>query len=982
MVEVHHDRTDVVSAARCCVVVLGMHRSGTSAFARLLGFLGCDLPKTLLKASKTNPTGYWESEPINRLNDRILDSAGSSWHDCLEFNPAWLDTLKAEQFRKEAIATIEAEYGESCLFVLKDPRICRITPFWLNVLNDAGIGVKVILPIRNPLDVAASLERRDGNTHPGASLLLWLRNVLEAEHGSRDVARVFASYDELIDQWAAVVEHMQSALGVTWPQDSLHGRGAISAFLSKGHRHHHKAPEAVIENPSIASWIRDAYLILNRWATDGEIRDERRALDRIRQEFNLAAPAFAGIVEAGRVARATVLRQQGELAATEKALAAERQKIRDIERQRRAAVDEVERAVRTLTGEGRRSFLPRRLRLASRIARLKRSNLFDAKWYLQQYPDVAQARTNPFRHFIRYGLSEGRSANPAQALAKGDAVVGHYKRWIEYHDTLTQSDVEEMRQRLAECAQLPLISVVMPVYNTPETFLREAIESVRRQIYEHWELCVADDCSTKQYVHKILHEYAALDQRVRIVSRSVNGHIAACSNSAAEVASGEWIVLLDHDDLLSPRALAEVALASIAHPDAQMIYSDEDKLDQNGQRKEPYFKPDWNYFLFLSQNMLSHLGAYRTSLLREAGGFRTGFEGSQDYDLALRCLEKTDPSQIIHIPKVLYHWRQLPGSTSVSADQKPYAMLAGERALNEHFERTGKSARSELIGHGYRTHWQLPDPSPSVTIIIPNKDNVGLLRTCIDSILSKSSYKKYSIIIVDNASKPTETKKYYDSIRHKGVDIVSYAERFNLSAMCNMGVANATSDYVVLLHNDTEVISAGWIEEMLGIAIQERVGAVGARLWYADDTLQHAGLVLSPAHIAMNAHEFLPKGRKGYFGRAALTHECSAVTAACLMISKKRYEQVGGMNEADLPVAYNDVDLCLRLKGIGYKNVCAAFAELYHKESGTRRIGDVHSEQNIKERSYMLKTWHSELQNDEMFNKNLANDRDDFAIAI
>ena len=300
-------------------------------------------------------------------------------------------------------------------------------------------------------------------------------------------------------------------------------------------------------------------------------------------------------------------------------------------------------------------------------------------------------------------------------------------------------------------------------------------------------------------------------------------------------------------------------------------------------------------------------------------------------------MEKIDRRQIIHVPRILYHWRQMPGSTSLNADEKPYAMDAGERALNEHYERIGIDASAELIGFGYRRHRSLPENPPEVSIIIPTRDRVDLLRTCITSILTKTTYGPYRVIIVDNGSKETQTSEYYASLRGSDrIAIVDYNAPFNFSALCNFGVAATEAEFVLLLNNDTEVINGDWLQEMVSIALDELVGAVGARLWYPDDRLQHAGLVLSPRHIAMNAHKFMPRGYHGYFGRATLTHECSAVSAACMLVSRRKYIDAGGLDQVNLPIAYNDVDFCLRLLGAGYKNVCATFAELYHHESATR----------------------------------------------
>ncbi len=557
-----------------------------------------------------------------------------------------------------------------------------------------------------------------------------------------------------------------------------------------------------------------------------------------------------------------------------------------------------------------------------------------------------------------------------------------YEQWIEEKDFNLKRDGEALRTEIAALAHQPKISVVMPTYNTPVHYLDECIQSVVDQVYENWELCIADDCSPNEETRDALARWEKKDPRIKVVYRKENGHISAATNSAIEIVTGDWIALLDHDDLIPPQALAKIAIYADQNPDAQMIYSDEDKLDLSGKRKEPYFKTDWNYHLFLSQNMFSHLGCYKASLIKKVGGFRLGFEGSQDYDLALRCIDEIDHSQIVHIPEVLYHWRQIPGSTALDSEEKPYAMIAGERSLNEHFKRNDEKHKAELIGFGYRIRRALPTPLPEITIIIPTKDGVDLLKQCITSIQDRSTYSNYNILIIDNNSEEKETFDYFKEIESSKVRILKYQKPFNFSGICNFAVSETKAPYVVLLNNDTEVLSPGWLEEMLTIAIQEKIGAVGARLWYPDERLQHVGLVLSPHHIAMNAHKHGQKGHHGYFGRASLTHECSAVTAACLMVSREKYLEVGGMNADDLAVAYNDVDFCLKLGEAGYKNVCATFADLYHHESATRDLDQAEDTRFQKERAYMLETWKDALKSDPMYNQHLTDEHDNFTLRI
>lgn len=559
-----------------------------------------------------------------------------------------------------------------------------------------------------------------------------------------------------------------------------------------------------------------------------------------------------------------------------------------------------------------------------------------------------------------------------------------YQAWIRQYDTRTDDERANIRATQADFANKPLISVLMPTYNPKSEWLIAAIESVRKQVYPHWELCIADDASTDPAVRLILERYARLDPRIKIVIRQKNGHISAASNSALALATGTWVALLDHDDLLPEHALFWVAHSINAHPKVRMIYSDEDKTDENNRRFDPYFKCDWNPDLFYSHNMFSHLGVYETALMRQVGGFREGFEGAQDYDLALRCIEQVKPTQIFHIPRVLYYWRVHAESTALSADSKPYAMIAGERAINEHFERTGVKGSAKLIGYGYQAIYPLPDNPPLASIIIPTRNGLALLTQCINSILDKTSYPNYEILVVDNGSDDAKTLSYlYSLSTNPKIRVIRDDRPFNYSSLNNAAVAQAKGEIIALLNNDIEVISPAWLSEMVSHALRPGVGAVGAKLWYPNDTLQHGGVTLGVGGVAAHAHRLMPKGHYGYMGRAALTQSFSAVTAACLVIRKSIYQQLGGLNEVELAVGYNDVDFCLRLRVAGYRNVWTPMAELYHHESATRGSDEteVNKARLDTEVAYMKQRWGTLLQNDPAYSPNLTLGGDDFSFA-
>lgn len=559
-----------------------------------------------------------------------------------------------------------------------------------------------------------------------------------------------------------------------------------------------------------------------------------------------------------------------------------------------------------------------------------------------------------------------------------------YEEWVRRYDTRTDEVRSAMRAYATNFTHKPLLSVVMPVYNPKPEWLVEAIESVRGQLYSHWELCIADDASADPRIRPILEDYAAQDNRIKVIFRECNGHICAASNSALSLATGEWVVFLDHDDVLSEVALFWTADAIDKHPEARLIYSDEDKIDERGVRHDPYFKCEWNRDLFYSQNFFCHLGVFRRDVLLEVGGFRIGYEGSQDHDLVLRSIEAINGGRIHHIPRVLYHWRTHAGSTAYDSETKPYAKMAGVRALNDHFARQGVQATATSEVNGYRVRYQLSDPAPKVSIIIPTRDNERLLRRCIESVTEKTQYQDYELIIVDNGSMATTTITYlHDISQREGVRVIRDDYPFNYSALNNRAAKEANGEILCLLNDDIEVITAAWLSEMVSIAIQPGIGAVGARLLYPDGSLQHGGVILGVGGVAGHFHKGRSRDDYGYFGRASLAQGMSAVTGACLMVRKAIYEAVGGLNERDLTIAFNDVDFCLRLREAGYRNVWTPYAELYHHESATRGpdTSPIKQARFEGEAWYMRNRWKGVLENDPAYSPNLTLDYEDVSYA-
>jgi glycosyltransferase involved in cell wall biosynthesis len=539
----------------------------------------------------------------------------------------------------------------------------------------------------------------------------------------------------------------------------------------------------------------------------------------------------------------------------------------------------------------------------------------------------------------RWGQRFIRSVLEPESLTVGD-----YKSWIAHFDKLKPADRTAIAEHIGRMKRTPMISVVMPAYATPPKVLKAAIESVRGQLYPHWELCVADDGSPGEAVWKVLSDYAAQDPRIKVVRREASGHVAAATNSALALASGEFVALMDHDDLLREQSLYEIAALLERHPDADLIYTDEDKIDDKGVRFEPYFKTDWNPELMLGQNMVSHLGVYWRALVEELGGLREGFEGSQDYDLTLRVSEKTTRDRIHHIPWVLYHWRQQGKAASFSETRMAECAASAKRAVEEHLARTGVVGAT-VVNKPDWPGWlhvrrAVPEPKPLVSIIVPTRDRADLLEQCARGVLQETDYGPLELIIVDNGSEEAETHALFKQLRKdKRVRILDAPGPFNFSALNNRAAREARGDVLVLLNNDIGVREPHWLDELVSHAIRPQVGAVGAKLLYPDGSVQHAGVILGvgadPA-VAGHAGHGQPQAATGYFGRLALACNVSAVTAACLALRRSVFEEVGGLDEKDLKIAFNDVDLCLKIRAAGYDIIWTPLAELDHHESASR----------------------------------------------
>lgn len=557
-------------------------------------------------------------------------------------------------------------------------------------------------------------------------------------------------------------------------------------------------------------------------------------------------------------------------------------------------------------------------------------------------------------------------------FGKENVAEGGYEAWFARH----KADKRVLRrQKHASFAQKPLISIVIPLYCTPLPYLKELIESVRRQSYENWQLCLADG-SPDDKAKEFLEKHYGREKRIVYQKLKENGGISANTNAAAELAKGEYLMFCDHDDTLEPDALYEIVKA-INDTDADVVYTDEDKVSMDGQHYfDPNFKPDFNLFRLRENNYICHIFVVRKSLTDETGMLRSEFDGAQDFDFILRCCEKA--KKITHIPKVLYHWRCHMDSTAADPSSKAYAYEAGRKAIREHYQRMGIDAKVDMTERPgwYRSHIKVQG-NPMVSIIIPNKDHTDDLELCLFSMSRKSTYRNnYEVLIVENNSEKEETFEYYKKLpeRYPKVRVLTWEKEFNYSAINNFAAEEAQGEYLLFLNNDVEILTPDWIEEMLQNCQQENVAAVGAKLYYPDDTIQHAGVVLGLGGIAGHIMCRASREDPGYFGRMISVQEISAVTAACMMVKKSEFDSVKGFDET-FQVAFNDIDLCMKFRAAGKKIVFTPYAELYHYESKSRGLEDTPEKQFRfdKEVKRFQEKWAQQLEmGDPYYSPNLS----------
>jgi O-antigen biosynthesis protein len=1039
------------------ILVLGMHRSGTSAIARILGLMGAYIGESddlLPEHPDDNPTGYWERADINAVNDRLLHEIGHSWDRVAGLgvhDPAPDKLLELSGRLRQIIARLD-DAGRPWL--AKDPRLCLLLPQWLPLL-EAPVCIVVV---RDPREIAASMHAGPRGTFTSHYVVaLWekyLRTVLAGLHGRR---ALFVSYADMLADPQAQGERMLNGLG-EMGIDSLHPaqREELAAFLDP--RLRRSSPQAhVLLSPaqkSLYAWLDLQCKAEGPVAVSGF--PQAPAPDAVLAEFEQALDDNAKRSRAEAVGEAnerlrkieTMLDKQAhERTAWLAELAAQRQQVATqqaqltTQREQLAVQGDQLTTQRNQLGAQRQLAAQARIevdRLASNLAstELQRNELERGAAQFGQEKAHLILQTAALAdsvHALRSSLSwkltaplravgglfrRSRSFNTEQRLhhwfysipginaARKRALV----LWLHQHaawltrrtfsyqlyvrsreaeraspgSTTAEPRMDEARAKIivAGMSTPPLISIVMPVYNVKRAWLMAAVESVRQQFYPHWELCIADDASTLAETKRALSALNGSDSRIKVTRLPANSGIAGASNAALQLATGSHIGLLDNDDALSRDALLEVAQAIVAD-DPDVLYSDEDKLDVDGRHVDAHFKSDFNLDYFLSINYLCHFTVLRRALIERIGGFRAGYEGAQDYDLFLRATEHRE--RVRHIPKVLYHWRMTPASTATTSSAKPKSWDAGRRALAESLQRRAIDAVADTgpYPNTYRVRRNIPG-QPLVSILLPFRDKPELLSTCIQSVLEKTDYAHFEVVGIDNCSADPATHALMRDLERRDarVRFVRYDKPFNYSSVNNFGAERARGEHLLLLNNDTEVISAEWLRAMLEHSQRPEVGVVGAKLLYPDERIQHAGVIVGIGGVAGHAHLLMPAQEPGYFSRAQLLQNLSAVTFACAMTRRAVWRQLGGLNERDLSIAFNDIDYCLRAREAGYLVVYTPYASLYHYESKTRGYEDNPEKQArfFREITYMQSRHHTALERgDPYYNPNLRLDTHDFA---
>jgi GT2 family glycosyltransferase len=957
--------------------VLGMHRSGTSAITRGLMALGVALGDRLMGGTKEdNEKGFWEDVDLNALNIELLQHFGLDWHALSPINRKAFEREDLTSFRLRAVELIRKKIELVTVFGIKDPRTARLLPFWKSVFDHLGIEPSYVIASRHPMSVARSLTIRNGFEEE-KSYYLWLDHIVLAVLGSEGCPRVVVSYDRLMERPEEQLCRIATTLNLPHSRRADAVEEYTRDFLDENLRHTQFQCEDLRLNPAVPEVVIDAYTFMEKMASDElsiDSRDVRDRFDYWAKYLREISPALGYMARRDRQIadfNEKLTERDGQIATLNGQIATlngllnqkdEQLTVLTMDRDRFAGdvakvakvVAERDRQIAILTSEVTTLRTSTCWKITAPL-RIVGDHVKQVKRHLRILPGILQ-RNGGVKETARKAIFVYRREGlpGVKQRLRTTSPVGQ-DAWNEYRQTFNREIKPKIIRRVREMDSQPCISIIVATYNTHETMLREMIESVQWQLYPNWELCIADDGSTQPHVQKILKDLAANDRRIRVRFGLENRGVSHALNRALEMAKGDFVVLLDHDDILEEQALFRIA-ESVLEEDPDMVYSDEVLVTPDAATVTQFiYRPAFSPEFLRGHPYIVHLVGFSTQLLRDIGGFNEKLFISQDYDLILRVSERA--RTIVHIPEILYRWRV--HSNSAGHQKMQEVMETSQGVLQRHLERCGvtgtvhKAITFNLFDVRYPLRTDL-----SVAIIIPTKNHGDILRRCIESMRATISEVQYDIIVIDHESDDPATLTYLSSIS-PGVRVLRYKGAFNFSAINNFAVSQIVGEYshYLFCNNDIEAITPGWLERMLELGQHDSVGIVGAKLLYPDrKTIQHAGVCVGAFGRAEHYGKFLrlPEDRiePGYFGGLVINHEVAAVTAACLLIRKETFEEISGFDES-FAVGFGDVDICLRAAARGNRILFCAQAQLVHYESTTRGTSseDTHPEDTALYRS-------------------------------
>jgi GT2 family glycosyltransferase len=890
-----------VLAGSTALVVLGMHRSGTSALTGMLHHLGVALGDRLMVATPDNPRGYWEHLDVMRVDERLMAALGWTWDDIRPLPSGFENGEPSRAAMQELTAILLRDFAGATLWGFKDPRLCRLLPLWTALFTAERVEPRYLLALRHPLDVIASLQARDGMSAERAALL-WLGHVLDAERATRGQRRAIVHYEELVGGpgWRAVAARVAAALDIAWPNAGAVAEAAVDAFLVPELRRR-RVSDAVVE--PLPAWLADVYAAFRA----GESHLDE-ICDRVGSEFAAAAALYAPLLSTGDRALAQAMQERdrarheaGELRQREQRALAEA-----AERQRRLVAHTV---------EGRQLPAP---------------------------PPVEEA----------------------------------FPRWVMARETAATARADWVAERVAQWPHAPLLALGMIMPAGREGLLVPTLRSLASQMAGDWLLHIVGEAEAP----------AALAAEPRIVWHKANESLAAELSRRLVASEAHWVALIDAGDQLAPRTLFCVADAFFRHPEWDALYTDEARIDPEGVVSGPHFKPDLNIELLRGLPYLGALLAVRRELFAEIGGFDPRWDGTEEYDLALRLAERLGQGGFGHVADILYHRLTISGRSRRPAD----AICADmSKIVQAHLDRQQIAATAEqgASPHICRVRYRHDGPDPLVSIVVPTKNHLALLKRCVETVLRITEYENYELIVVDNGSDEADACAYLQAIEDKYAEIGSrlrvlrHPGAFNFSTMNNRAVREtARGEYICLLNNDTAPLDGAWLGEMMALARRPDVGVVGAKLTYPDGRIQHGGVILGIGWGAPADHPYNgePGDAIGYWGRLLAPQEFSAVTAACCVTRRALWDELGGLDEEDFAVSFNDVDYCIRVRGAGYRVVWTPHAHLLHDASASQRANTeakAPAERNARfarERLAMYRKWLPEIAFDPAYNRNLS----------